>query len=59
MRIQIVEMGKVSKHTNGPPNGNYFEMMADGIHCNPTQIGGFRPTPIPPLMPGYCLTSYF
>jgi hypothetical protein len=55
MRIEIVTLGKVSTETQGPPQGNYFELMGDGIHCSAAAMGPYKPVTHPPIMPGQCL----
>jgi hypothetical protein len=55
MKIELVKAGKVSKNTNGPPYGGYYEMWIDGVHCNPALPGPLTPTHMPPVFAGQCL----
>lgn len=55
MTIEIVELGRVSEETQGPPAGIFWELATDGIHCNHTQQGGYIPKTDAPVFPGYCL----
>lgn len=54
MKLKIVKVGSVSRDTKGPPGFNWWEMKADGVHCDTSQLGPFKPTTMSPVPPGYC-----